>query len=220
MRAMILAAGKGTRLAPLTDNTPKPMLELAGKPLIEAQVMALSQAGVTEIVINLHHLGEQISNHLKGGAQFGVNIRYSREPELLETGGGIVKALPLFDNEPFWLLNGDIWTDFDFRTMPRQPNAQDLAHIVLIPTPSYRSAGDFEFADGHVTGRGDSYVYGCIAVLTPQLFADADTAAFSLRDTYFDLIPRGKLGAQIHHGQWQDIGTVEQYHALAATLAS
>jgi MurNAc alpha-1-phosphate uridylyltransferase len=217
---MILAAGKGTRLAPLTDNTPKPMLELAGKPLIEAQVTALSRAGVTEIVINLHHLGEQISDHLGDGARFGVNILYSREPELLETGGGIVKALPLFNNEPFWLLNGDIWTDFDFSTMPRHPHARDLAHIVLIPTPSYRSTGDFEFADGHVTGRGDTYVYGCMAVLTPQLFKNARIAAFSLRDTYFDLIPQGKLGAQIHHGQWQDIGTVEQYHALAATLAS
>jgi MurNAc alpha-1-phosphate uridylyltransferase len=216
---MILAAGKGTRLAPLTHTTPKPMLTLAGKPLIQWQVEALARAGVEEVVINLHHLGEQISSHLADGSAFGVNIRYSREENLLETGGGIVNALPLLEHEPFWLLNGDIYTDFDFTTLPAQPAAPDLAHIVLTPTPDYRERGDFDYADGRVTRRGQSYVYCGIAVLSPQLFEGMDLSHFSLRDLYFDLIENGRLSAQVHAGAWHDIGTVAQYQALAAQLA-
>ncbi|MEM9621785.1 MAG: sugar phosphate nucleotidyltransferase, partial [Pseudomonadota bacterium] len=133
MKAMILAAGIGSRLKPLTDQTPKPMLELAGRPLIGHQVAALSAAGVSEIIINLHHLGQQIADYLQDGSTFGVNITYSWEQELLETGGGIVNALPFFADEPFWLLNGDIFTNFDFHTLPARPAGKNLAHIVLTP---------------------------------------------------------------------------------------
>lgn len=219
MRAMILAAGKGSRLAPLTHATPKPLLELGGKPLIQWQVEALAAAGVTEVVINLHHLGEQIRAHLGSGGSYGVTIQYSEEEELLETGGGIVNALPLLKHEPFWLLNGDIWTDFDFTDLPAAPEAPDLAHIVLTPTPAYRERGDFEFADGRVTRRGNSYVYCCIAALSPDLFEGIDLAHFSLRDLYFDLIKSRQLSAQVHTGVWHDIGTVAQYRALADQLA-
>lgn len=218
MKAMILAAGKGTRLAPLTDTVPKPMLLLAGKPLIQWQVEALARAGVTEIIINLHHLGEQITDHLGDGATYGLQITYSHEPQLLETGGGIVQALPHFDAQPFWLLNGDIWTDFDFANLPKRPAPGDLTHIVLTPTPAYRSAGDFEYHEGHVTRRGDRYVYCGIAVIHPALFEGLTAEHFSLRDLYFGLIGKGQLGAQVHTGQWQDIGTVEEYQALAASL--
>ena len=117
MKAMILAAGKGSRLAPLTQTTPKPMLPLAGKPLIEWQIEALSRAGFSKIVINLHHLGEQIEAHLGHGEKWQVEIQYSAEPQLLETGGGIVNALDLLGDAPFVVLNGDIWTDFDFKTL-------------------------------------------------------------------------------------------------------
>ena len=219
MKAMILAAGKGTRLAPLTDAVPKPMLLLAGKPLIQWQVEGLARAGVTEIIINLHHLGDQISDHLGDGATYGLQITYSVEAQLLETGGGIVKALPHFEGEPFWLLNGDVWTDFDFANLPQHPAGDDLAHIVLTPTPAYRTAGDFEYHNGRVTQRGDRYVYCCIAVLHPDLFIGLVAEHFSLRDLYFDLINKGQLGAQVHTGQWQDIGTVAEYQALAASLS-
>ena len=220
MRAMILAAGKGTRLAPLTNTTPKPMLALAGKPLIEWQVEALVIAGVTDIVINLHHMGQQISTYLGDGSAYGVRIQYSHEQTLLETGGGIVNALPLLGHEPFWLLNGDIWTDFSFASLPPAPTPPDLAHIVLTPTPGYRERGDFDFAAGRVTRRGSDYVYCGIAVLSPQLFDGVDIQHFSLRDLYFGLIGKRQLSAQVHTGTWHDIGTLEQYQALAAQLAS
>lgn len=219
MRAMILAAGKGTRLAPLTDSTPKPMLPVAGKPLIEWQVESLARAGVTECVINLHHLGDQIERHLGNGERFNVQVFYSYEAELLETGGAIVKALPWFRNDPFWLVNGDIWTDFDFSTLPRRPDNDDLAHLVLTPTPDYREAGDFEFSDGRITGRGDTFVYCGIALLHPALFAAQTQRHFSLRDLYFELIASGRLAAQVHTGGWYDIGTLAQYQALQTTLA-
>ncbi len=218
MKAMILAAGKGTRLAPLTNTTPKPLLPLAGKPLIEWQILALARAGVEEVIINLHHLGEQISAYLGDGKRYNLNITYSRETQLLETGGGIVNALPLFENQPFWLLNGDIWTDFDFSALPERPSGDNLAHIVLTPTPPSRETGDFQCANGQVTKRGSDYVYCGIAVLVPELFAGLDVSHFSLRNLYFDLIHKHQLSAQIHHGQWHDIGTLEEYQALGATL--
>ena len=214
MKTMILAAGKGSRLAPLTDTVPKPMLPVAGKPLIQWQVEALARAGVKEIVINLHHLGEQIVDHLGDGTTYGLAISYSWEQQLLETGGGIVNALAFFDNAPFWLLNGDIWTDFDFATLPRDLNPPDLAHIIVTPTPTYRETGDFEFSDGRVTARGQSFVYCGIAVLKPELFEGLTTGHFSLRDVYFKLVAAGAMSGQVHPGQWQDIGTVDEYNAI------
>ena len=219
MHAMILAAGKGTRLAPLTRRTPKPMLPLGGKPLIELQVATLARAGATRIVINLHHLGEQIRQHLGDGDRFGVEICYSEEPELLETGGGIAKALPLLGQDPFWLMNGDIWSDFNFSDLPTAPHAPHLAHLVLTPTPPERDRGDFEYHEGQVTARGTTFVYCGIAVLCAELFEGFDVSHFSLRDRYFDLIASGRLGAQVHNGRWHDIGTVAQYQTLATQLA-
>ena len=217
--AMILAAGRGTRLAPLTDVTPKPLLPLGGKPLIEWQVEALVNAGVENIVINLHHLGEQIAEHLGDGGRFGAAIQYSREAELLETGGGIVNALPLLGSETFWLLNGDIYTDFNFATLPDELADGDLAHLVLTPTPAYRDAGDFECAGGRITGRGNAFVYCGIAVLSPALFDGQANGHFSLRDLYFEQLAAGRVSAQIHTGEWHDIGTLAQYEALKATFA-
>jgi len=214
IKAMILAAGRGTRLAPLTDTTPKPMLPIAGKPLIEWQVTKLAAAGVTECVINLHHLGDQIQTFLGDGSNFGLRITYSEETQPLETGGGIVKALPLLGDKPFWVLNGDIWSDFDFSLLPLQPPNNHPAHIVLTPTPCYRDQGDFDYANGLVTRRGNDYVYCGIAVLSPQLMAKQVHGAFSIRDVYFDLTSRGTLSAQVHTGAWHDIGTLEQYEVL------
>ena len=216
MKAMILAAGRGTRLAPLTDTIPKPMLPIKGKPLIEWQVQSLAACGVAELVINLYHLGEQIEQHLGDGTRFGLNITYSRETSLLETGGGIVNALPLLGEAPFWLLNGDIWTDFDFATLPRTVAGTAPVHMVITPTPTWREHGDFEYADGFLTGRGEDYVYCGIAVVAPQIFLGRSAEPFSWNEIFFELVGQGRVAAQIHHGQWHDIGTLEQYQALTA----
>ena len=214
MFAMILAAGIGSRLKPLTENTPKPMLPVAGEPLIGHQLHALARAGVTDVVINLHHLKEQITDYVGTGQSFGVSIHYSHEPQLLETGGAIRQALPLFEERPFWLLNGDIWTDFDFATLPLEI-PHNSAHLVLTPTPAHRDAGDFEWAEGLITSRGNTYVYCGIACLQPTIVSHVSAGThFSLRDTFFRLIAEKRLYGQVHQGAWHDIGSLPQYQAL------
>ncbi|NCF34441.1 MAG: NTP transferase domain-containing protein [Proteobacteria bacterium] len=214
MRAMILAAGQGRRLAPLTDHTPKPLLPIAGEPLLVRQVKQLRAAGITDIVINLYHLGEQITAELGDGSSLGVAISYSRESELLDTGGGIVNALALLGDEPFVLLNGDILTDFEFSTLPQQLDSQTLAHLVLTTKPESREFGDFVTDGSRITARGDGWVYCGIALIHPQLFANAPAGAFSLRDLYFDALASDQLSAQIHVGRWTDIGDLAAYAAV------
>ena len=215
MKAMILAAGRGERLRPLTDHTPKPMIEVQGRPLLEHQIGWLSAAGITELVINLHHLGEQIETRFGDGSGYGVRIRYSHETELLETGGGIVKALPLLGTEPFLILNGDIFTDFPFDRLQPIPDWADI-HLVVTPKPDFRDQGDFEVAGGRITARGDAYVYCGIAVLRPRIFAADRAEPFSLRDRFFEAIARGALSAQIWEGYWIDIGSQAQLDSVNA----
>lgn len=213
MKALLLAAGAGTRLLPLTATTPKPLLPVRGRPLIDHLISALVQAGVRELVINLYHLGGQIEAHLGDGSAFGVHIEYSRETAVLETGGGIVNALPLLGDEPFLIVNGDILTDFDFRTLAPLA-AADLAHLVLVPRPAFRDTGDFECADGRVTSRGHTWVYGGMAIARPALFSDAPPAPFSWNLLMWRAVAQRRLSAQIHQGQWLDIGTPEQYASV------
>jgi len=142
VKVMLFAAGRGERLRPLTDHTPKPLLEVAGAPLLEHQLRALAAAGHREVVINLHHLGEQIEARIGDGRRFGVAVRYSREPTLQDTGGGIVQALPLLGDAPFAVLNGDIVTDFPFHRLPDAPPAGTDLHLVVTPTPAHRPRGD------------------------------------------------------------------------------
>ena len=217
-KAMILAAGRGERLRPLTDHTPKPMVEVRGEPLLAHQITWLKRAGIRELVINLHHLGEQIEAHFGSGSEHGVNIRYSREQTLLETGGGIVNALPLLGDAPFLILNGDIFTDFPFASLQALPDWADI-HLVITPTPAYREAGDFEFANGRITARGQSYVYCGIAVLRPELFASDRAEPFSLRDRFFAAIDSGRISAQVWDGYWIDIGSQAQLDAVNARRA-
>ncbi|MCZ6656497.1 MAG: nucleotidyltransferase family protein [Gammaproteobacteria bacterium] len=214
MRAMILAAGRGTRLQPYTDTTPKPMLTVAGRPLIEHQLGWLRDAGIVDVVINLHHLGEQIRAHVGDGSVFGVSVRYSVEEQLLETGGGIVKALPMLGENPFLILNGDIFTDFPLETFPRDLPNGSRAHLLLTPTPDFREAGDFEWAGGRVTSRGTTYVYCGIALLHPTFFDGCTIQPFSLADLYFEAIEQRALTGEVWNGRWTDIGTPEQLEAL------
>lgn len=214
MKAMILAAGRGERLRPLTERTPKVLVEVAGEPLLFHQLRWLRTAGLYEVVINLHHLGSQIALRAGDGTRHGVQIRYSEEATLLETGGGVVNALPLLGSEPFVLLNGDIYTDFPFASLPQRPPAGSLAHILVTPRPAFRRRGDFEVDDGRVTARGESYVYCGIAVIDPAVVAGRRAEPFSLRDVYFELMSTGTLSAQVWDGYWSDIGTIEQLEAV------
>ena len=211
--AMILAAGRGERLRPFTDQTPKPLISVRGKPLLEHQLGWLRRAGIEHAVINLHHLAEQIESFCSERRETTPQIRFSHEAELLETGGGILNALPLLGTEPFLLLNGDIFTTFDLSDLQPLPDWADV-HLLVTPTPEYRDQGDFEVLDGRITARGNSYVYCGVAILRPELFADLAPGTFSLRDLYFQAIDAGTISAQIWPGYWIDIGTPEQLEAV------
>ncbi len=218
MKAMILAAGLGTRLKPLTDHCPKAMLEVGGAPLIHHQLGWLAGAGVTEVVINLHHLGEQIEACIGDGAAFGLSVCYSREPVLLETGGGLVQALPLLGDEPFWLLLGDIYTDFPFDQFARRLGDEALVHMLLTPTPPFRRRGDFEWDGEWLTGRGDSFVFCGLALIHPRLLDGREAVPFSLSGPYFKAVAEGAVTGQLWRGFWTDIGSPEQLEALRERL--
>lgn len=220
MRAMIFAAGRGERLRPLTDSIPKVMAPVGGQPLLAHQLAWLSGAGIREVVVNLHHLGQQIVQAFGDGSSHGVHIRYSMEPELLETGGGLVKALPLLGDQPFLILNGDIFTDFPFNELPRHLAPDALGHLVLTPRPGFRDRGDFELDGDRVSGRGDSYVYCGIALLHPRALAQRSAEPFSLRDVLFELVERRALTAQVWRGYWTDIGNRRQLDDVNAHVAA
>lgn len=211
MKAMLLAAGRGRRLAPLTDRTPKPLLPVHGQSLIQRILGRLKQAGIREAVINTHHLAQQIESTIGDGTTIGLPIRYSRESELLETGGGIKKALPLLNADVFIICNADIYTDFDFANTPPGLAKGDLAHLVLVPTPASRQSGDFDCSAGRIHSRGSDYVYAGIALIHRDLFIGSPQGAFSLRDLLFAAVENGRVSAQIHRGKWTDIGTPEEY---------
>lgn len=211
---MILAAGRGERLRPLTNTTPKPLVRIGDEALIVHQIRWLVAAGIREIVINLHHLGAQIEAHLGDGAAWGVSIRYSVEATRLETGGGIVAALPLLGTNPFLVLNGDIWTDYPFAQLPQTLGA-DAAHLVLTATPAQRAEGDFGLVGDRVTRSAvRPYVYCGIALLAPALFDAAPPAPFSLRDPLFAATARHAVSGELFDGQWIDIGTPDQLDAV------
>ena len=212
MKAMILAAGKGERMRPLTLHTPKPLLPVAGKPLIEYHLERLAALGVREVVINHAWLGEQIEQHLGDGARFGLAIAYSPEGEPLETGGGIFRALPLLGEAPFLLLNGDVWCEEQLENLPRQITG--LAHLLLVDNPAHNGKGDFHLqADGRVrqAQAGDSTLtYSGIAVLHPQLFAGCKDGAFALAPLLRAAMDRGLVSGQRATGHWVDVGTPER----------
>ena len=218
MRAMIFAAGRGERLRPLTDRVPKVMAEVGGKPLLAHQLAWLAAAGIREVVVNLHHLGQQIVQAFDDGSRYGVHIRYSVEPELLETGGGLVKALPLLGSDPFVIINGDIFTDFPLEDLRRTLAADAQGHLLLTPRPGFRERGDFELDGERVSARGDSYVYCGIAVLDPAALDGRRAAPFSLRDVLFELMARRALTGQVWRGYWTDIGNQAQLDEVNAHL--
>ena len=211
MKAMILAAGKGERLRPLTLHTPKPLVRVGGVPLIEYHLRALAAAGFTEIVINHAWLGQQIEDHLGDGSRFGVSIQYSAEGEPLETGGGIFKALPLLGDKPFAVVNGDIWTDYSFAGL-RTP-LTGLAHLVLVDNPAHHPKGDFCLAGTQVFDAqpgSDTLTYSGIAVLSPALFEGAGAGAFKLAPLLRTAMAAGRVTGERLQGQWVVVGTHER----------
>ncbi len=210
MRAMILAAGRGERMRPLTDHLPKPLLPVAGKPLIQWHLEALAEAGVTDVVINHAWLGAQIEAALGSGARWGLRIHYSAEGEqALETGGGIFRALPLLGPAPFLVINGDILCDLDYRQLPRAPAG--LAHLVMVPNPVQHPAGDFHLQDGRVQATGEPRLtFSGIGVYSPRLFAGCEAGRFPLAPLLRQAMAAEAVSGQCHSGRWLDVGTPER----------
>ncbi|WP_353187849.1 N-acetylmuramate alpha-1-phosphate uridylyltransferase MurU [Pseudomonas sp.] len=219
MKAMILAAGKGERMRPLTLTTPKPLVQAAGVPLIEYHLHALAVAGFNEIVINHAWLGQQIEDHLGDGSRFGLSIQYSPEGEPLETGGGIFRALPLLGDDAFLVVNGDIWTDYDFSVLHQPING--LAHLVLADNPPHHPKGDFTLIDGKVQdGEPDAQTltYSGIAVLHPQLFDGCSDGAFKLAPLLRNAMAKGEVTGERLKGHWVDVGTYERLAEAEALI--
>ena len=219
MKAMILAAGMGNRMRPLTLHTPKPLLEVGGKPLIVWHIEKLQKMGVQEIVINTAWLGEKLADALGDGSQFGVKILWSHEGEGLETAGGIINALPLLGNEPFILVNGDVWTTMDFAPLLNVQLQDDLAHLVLVENPVQHPQGDFTLAANKAytfeqARSGENLTYSGVAVMHPQMFVGLESGKRPLAPLLKQAMQQEKISAHKLQGVWVDVGTPERLNAL------
>lgn len=218
MKCMILAAGLGTRMRPLTDTMPKPLLKVGGIPLILWHIERLAHDDFTDIVINIAHLGYQIPEALGDGSEWGVNIIYSDEQEegALESAGGIVKALPLLGDDPFLVLNGDIWTDYDYQANRKLPEGV-LAHLVLVPNPEHNPEGDFAL-DGQKVVDNKQYTFSGIGYYSPKLFEGVPYGKSALAPLLRAAMKEGKVTGELYEGEWLDIGTPERLQLLNAQL--
>lgn len=218
MKAMILAAGRGERMRPLTDHTPKPLLRAGGRMLIEYHIEALVRAGVREIVINHAHLGANIEQALGDGHRYGATLVYSAEgAQALETGGGIYQALPLLGAAPFVVVNADIWTDYPLAHLSHAP--EGLAHLVLVDNPPQHGAGDFVLRDRQVFDEdGTKLTFSGIGVYRPELFAGCKAGAFPLAPLLRTAMSAGAVSGEHYQGRWFDIGTPERLRALDQLL--
>jgi MurNAc alpha-1-phosphate uridylyltransferase len=219
MKAMILAAGRGERMRPLTDRMPKPLLPVGGKPLIVYHLENAAQAGIREVVINLAHLGDRLESALGDGRRFGLAIHYAWEPEgALETGGGIFNALPLLGPEPFAVVNGDIWTDYDLARLPPRPAG--LAHLVLVDNPSHHPAGDFGLIGERVCSEaGQRLTFAGVGVYRAELFAACAAGAFKLAPLLRRAMATGAVTGERFRGRWFDVGTPKRLAEVDALLS-
>ncbi len=218
---MVLAAGRGERMRPLTDAQPKPLLQVGGKRLIEYHLERLAAGGFYEVIINTAWLGDMLEATLGAGARYGLSITYSHErPEALETGGGIFNALPLLGSAPFLLVNGDVWTDVNFGALRRDPPAGSLAHLVLVPNPPQHSRGDFVLTRGYVSEvEGTRHTYSGVGIYRPEFFAGCAPGKFPLLPLLRRAIAQRALSGELYAGRWFDIGTVERLAALDQELS-
>ena len=217
MKAVVLAAGKGERLKPLTDATPKPLIEVGGKPLIVHHLERLRDTGFTQIHINTSWLAEQIQSFLGDGSRYGVHIHYSYEgAEPLETGGGLFRMLPALGREPFLVVNGDVFTDFPFETLKHRLKADFLAHLVMVANPPQHLDGDFHLSPaGHLRLEGSpKLTYSGIGVYKADLFKDCRAGKFPLMSLYKEAIHLEALSGEHYAGLWSDVGTLESLETL------
>lgn len=218
---MILAAGHGTRMRPLTDHTPKPLLKAGGKPLITWHIEKLVEAGFTDIVINTAWLGDQIPKALGDGSAFGANLHYSNEQSdgALETAGGIIKALPLLGDEPFLVVNGDVWCDYTY--ISESPLTEDtLVHLVLVKNPEHNQEGDFALTQGLVTTEGqDKLTFSGVGYYHPALFDGLSEGKRPLAPLLREAMQNNKVTGEFFGGDWRDIGTPERLATLDAELS-
>ena len=214
MIAMILAAGRGERLRPITEAIPKALVEVRGKSLIERHLERLAAAGVETVVINLGWLGQKIVERIGSGETCGLNVVYSNEADnILETGGGIHRALPLLGSEPFLVVNADVFTDMPVPTVSLPE--EDLAHLFLVPTPGHKARGDFDLrGDRVIDGANPELTFSGIAIYRPQFFAECKPGRFPLAPLLRDAANAGRLGGTLYQGVWEDVGTPERLEQL------
>ena len=214
MKAMLLAAGRGERMRPLTDATPKPLLRIGGQTMIERHIHALAGAGITELVINHAHLGEQLVAALGDGHAYGVGISWSAESGgALDTGGGIFNALPLLGEAPFLVVNTDIWTDFPFASLPAEIDG--LAHLVMVDNPAHHAEGDFSLSARRLSQRGPAMLtFSGIGVYRPALFASCNPGAFPLAPLLRRAMDSEQVSGEHYRGSWFDVGTPERLEAV------
>lgn len=224
--AMILAAGRGQRMQPLTNTTPKPLLKVAGKPLIVYHLEKLAKIGVKRVVINYAHLGEQFPAALGDGSEWGLTIVYSPEPPGgLETAGGIIQALPCLGTDPFWVINGDIWTSMPFEQLPRQLHDGNLAELVLTNNPEHHPHGDFALERGRILSGSQQprFTFTGMGLYHPHLFSNYEPAAapvLPLRPLFEQAIANQQLGGVIWSGAWTDVGTPKRLRQLEHQMRS
>ena len=227
MRAMILAAGEGRRMRPLTEHTPKPLLKIAGKPLLEHHILRLKSAGFKEVVINTAYLGQQIADFCGDGSQWGIRLRISSEEALLETAGGIIEALQWLSPDPFLVVNGDVFTDFPFGNLRQLRLASGHGHLVLVSNPEHHPRGDFQLTGGKVCqisesasgGVNDSLTFSGIAVYDPHFFSGYARGKRPLKPLLDDAIEGERLSGEHFTGLWNDVGTPARFTALQQSVA-
>lgn len=218
-KAMLLAAGRGKRLKPLTDTVPKPLLKIGSKSLIEQNIEKLKASGIEEVVINVSYRAKQIIEHVGDGKRYGLKITFSYEPKSpLGTGGGILQALRLLGDEPFILLSSDIWTEYPFEQLSL--SADRKAHLVMVENPHFHPKGDYALLS---TGLLDpstepKYTYGNIAVIAPSLFEGSVPGVFPLADLFLQAMEKKKISGEVYHGKWFNVGTVEELKRLKQFL--
>lgn len=216
MIAMILAAGRGERLRPVTDSVPKSLVEINGQALLERHLRSLARGGVETVVINLGWLGDQVTERIGSGEQFGLNVVYSQEGDnILETGGGIHRALPVLGADPFLVINADIYTD-----MPL-PSAQlgddDMAHLVCVPVPQDQASGDFAIVDGRIRNDGEPlFTFSGVSIYRPEFFSDCTPGRFSVVPMLRAAADADRIGGSVYSGLWRDVGTPERLAELNA----
>jgi MurNAc alpha-1-phosphate uridylyltransferase len=226
-RAVILAAGRGERMRPLTDSTPKPLLSVGGKPIIGWQIERLAAGGFRDLVVNHSHFGAMIEQALGDGSRYGVRIRYSHEPKALETAGGIAQAMHLLGDGPFAVVSADIYTEFDYATLRARVDAiaaapeRTAAHFVMVDNPPYHARGDdMGVTDGHVSRAAPRLTYGNIAVFHPALFADVAPGTWlKLFPWAYRFVDEGRVSGERFAGAWENIGTPQQLEDLDRRLS-